>query len=83
MVNALLIPYLVNSIRMLESGFASREDIDEGMISGCAHPLGPLTLCDRIGLDLILAITESLHAEFREQQHTRRRCYSAWSMPVV
>jgi 3-hydroxybutyryl-CoA dehydrogenase len=69
-VNALLIPYLVNSIRMLESGFASREDIDEGMTSGCAHPLGPLTLCDKIGLDVVLAITESLHAEFREQQHS-------------
>jgi len=41
-VNALLIPYLLSAIRMLESGFASAEDIDTGMVVGCAHPLGPL-----------------------------------------
>nr|EJI94111.1 3-hydroxybutyryl-CoA dehydrogenase [Rhodococcus sp. JVH1] len=53
---------------MLES--ASLEDIDDSLSSGCAHPIGPLTLCGRIGLDIVLAITESLHAEFREQQHS-------------
>ena len=50
-VNALLIPYLLSAIRMLESGFATAEDIDDGMVQGCAHPMGPLALADLIGLD--------------------------------
>jgi len=53
-VNALLIPYLLSAIRMYESGFASKEDIDEGMMKGCAHPMGPLQLADLIGLDTLL-----------------------------
>ncbi|MCX2966442.1 3-hydroxybutyryl-CoA dehydrogenase [Gordonia aquimaris] len=65
-VNALLVPYLVSAIRMYESGYASKEDIDTGMINGCAHPMGPLTLTDTIGLDVILDVTESLYQEFRE-----------------
>ena len=65
-VNALLIPYLLSAIRMLESGFASAEDIDTGMIVGCAHPLGPLALTDLIGLDTTLAVAESLYEEFKE-----------------
>jgi 3-hydroxybutyryl-CoA dehydrogenase len=65
-VNALLIPYLLSAIRMYESGFASKEDIDEGMIKGCAHPMGPLALADLIGLDTLLAVAESLHQEFRD-----------------
>ncbi|MHB8333446.1 MAG: 3-hydroxybutyryl-CoA dehydrogenase [Acidimicrobiales bacterium] len=65
-VNALLIPYLLSSIRMLESGFASAEDIDTGMVLGCAHPLGPLALSDLIGLDTTLAVAESLYEEFKE-----------------
>ncbi len=65
-VNALLIPYLLSSIRMLESGFASAEDIDTGMVLGCAHPLGPLALTDLIGLDTTLAVAESLYEEFKE-----------------
>ncbi len=65
-VNALLIPYLLSSIRMLESGFASAEDIDNGMVLGCAHPLGPLALTDLIGLDTTLAVAESLYEEFKE-----------------
>lgn len=48
-VNALLIPYLLSAIRMLESGFATADDIDRGMVEGCAHPLGPLHLVDLIG----------------------------------
>ena len=56
-VNALLVPYLLSSIRMYESGFASKEDIDEGMIKGCAHPMGPLALSDLIGLDTLLAVS--------------------------
>lgn len=65
-VNALLIPYLLSAIRMLESGFASAEDIDTGMVVGCAHPLGPLALTDLIGLDTTLAVAESLYEEFKE-----------------
>jgi 3-hydroxybutyryl-CoA dehydrogenase len=65
-VNALLIPYLLSAIRMYESGFASREDIDRGMVLGCAHPMGPLQLADLIGLDTLLAVAESLHEEFRD-----------------
>jgi 3-hydroxybutyryl-CoA dehydrogenase len=56
-VNALLIPYLLSAVRMDESGFASREDIDQGMIKGCAHPMGPLALADLIGLDTLLAVS--------------------------
>ncbi len=65
-VNALLVPYLLSAIRMLESGFASAADIDSGMVLGCAHPMGPLALADLIGLDTIHAIAESLYAEFKE-----------------
>jgi 3-hydroxybutyryl-CoA dehydrogenase len=65
-VNALLIPYLLSAIRMLESGFATVEDIDTGMIEGCAHPMGPLALADLIGLDTTMAVADSLYAEFKE-----------------
>jgi 3-hydroxybutyryl-CoA dehydrogenase len=65
-VNALLIPYLLSAIRMYESGFASKEDIDHGMVLGCAHPMGPLKLSDLIGLDTLLAVSESLYDEFRD-----------------
>ena len=65
-VNALLIPYLLSSIRMMESGFASKEDIDTGMVEGCSHPMGPLRLTDLIGLDTTLAVAESLYTEFKE-----------------
>jgi 3-hydroxybutyryl-CoA dehydrogenase len=65
-VNALLVPYLLSAIRMYESGFASPEDIDRGMVLGCAHPMGPLHLADLIGLDTLLAVSESLYEEFRD-----------------
>ena len=65
-VNALLIPYLLSAIRMLESGFATADDIDLGMVQGCAHPMGPLALTDLIGLDTTMAVAESLYAEFKE-----------------
>jgi 3-hydroxybutyryl-CoA dehydrogenase len=64
-VNALLIPYLLSATRMLESGFASRDDIDAGMVEGCAHPMGPLALTDLIGLDTTKAVAESLYEEFK------------------
>jgi len=65
-VNALLVPYLLSGIRMLESGFATADDIDAGMVEGCAHPMGPLALSDLIGLDTIKAVAESLYGEFKE-----------------
>ena len=65
-VNALLIPYLLSAIRMFESGFASAEDIDNGMVLGCAHPMGPLRLTDLIGLDTTKSVAESLYHEFKE-----------------
>ncbi|MCL9793105.1 3-hydroxybutyryl-CoA dehydrogenase [Frankia sp. AgKG'84/4] len=65
-VNALLVPYLLAAVRMLESGFAAADDIDRGMVLGCAHPMGPLRLSDLIGLDTIKAVAESLYEEFKE-----------------
>jgi 3-hydroxybutyryl-CoA dehydrogenase len=65
-VNALLIPYILSAIRMLESGFATADDIDTGMVEGCAHPMGPLHLADLIGLDTTLAVAQSLYEEFKE-----------------
>lgn len=67
-VNALLIPYLLSAVRMVESGVATAEVIDQGMTLGCSHPVGPLRLTDMIGLDVVVAIAESLHREFREPQ---------------
>ncbi len=65
-VNALLVPYLLSAIRMMESGFATAEDIDTGMVEGCNHPMGPLHLTDLIGLDTTLAVAQSLYEEFKE-----------------
>ncbi|MDL9936926.1 3-hydroxybutyryl-CoA dehydrogenase [Gordonia sp. ABSL1-1] len=65
-VNALLVPYLLSAIRMVESGFASVEDIDKGMVLGCAHPLGPLKLSDLVGLDTVKVIAEKMYEEFDE-----------------
>ncbi|MEZ5229130.1 MAG: 3-hydroxyacyl-CoA dehydrogenase family protein [Acidimicrobiales bacterium] len=60
---------------MFESGFASKEDIDQGMVTGCAHPMGPLALADLIGLDTTMAVAESLYEEFKEQLARRRHCW--------
>jgi 3-hydroxybutyryl-CoA dehydrogenase len=65
-VNALLVPYILSAIRMYESGFASKDDIDQGMILGCAHPMGPLALADLVGLDTLQAVSDSLYEEFRD-----------------
>ena len=69
-VNALLVPYLLSAIRMLESGFATASDIDTGTVVGLAHPMGPLALSDLIGLDTVLAIANSLYEEFRQDAFT-------------
>lgn len=65
-VNALLIPYLTDAIRMLEAGHATREDIDAAMTLGAGYPMGPLALCDLIGTDTVAAVAESLYEEFGE-----------------
>ena len=65
-VNSLLVPYLMSAIRMYEAGYASAGDIDQGMVLGCGHPMGPLALSDLIGLDTIRAIGVSMYEEFKE-----------------
>ena len=68
-VNMLLVPYLMAAVRMYEEEFATREAIDEGMRLGCGHPMGPLTLCDFIGLDVLYAVCDSLYAEFKRPEY--------------
>jgi 3-hydroxybutyryl-CoA dehydrogenase len=68
-VNRLLVPYLFDAVRLLDEGFATREDIDTAIHLGLAHPMGPLTLMDLIGLDTMLSIGEVLHAEFGEERY--------------
>jgi len=68
-VNMLLVPYLMAGVRMFEEGFASREDIDAGMKLGCGHPMGPLTLSDFIGLDVLYAMGNSLYDEFKRNEY--------------
>jgi 3-hydroxybutyryl-CoA dehydrogenase len=68
-VNMLLVPYLMAAVRMYEEGFASAGDIDEGMKLGCGHPMGPLTLADFIGLDVLYAIGDSLYEEFKQTEY--------------
>ncbi|MFL5655726.1 MAG: 3-hydroxyacyl-CoA dehydrogenase family protein [Ktedonobacteraceae bacterium] len=65
-VNYLLVPYLLDAIRLLEQDFASKEDIDVGMMLGTSYPMGPFTLLDFIGLDTALDITEVLFEAFKE-----------------
>lgn len=68
-VNFLLVPYLMAAVRMYEDGFASREDIDQGMRLGCGHPMGPLALCDLIGLDVLYSVCDSLYEEFKRDEY--------------
>jgi 3-hydroxybutyryl-CoA dehydrogenase len=65
-VNRLLVPYLLDAVRVYEQGVASREDIDEGMKLGCGHPMGPLTLLDFVGLDTTYYIANIMYEEFKE-----------------
>jgi 3-hydroxybutyryl-CoA dehydrogenase len=68
-VNMLLVPYLLEAIRMYESGFASREDIDLGMVLGTNYPMGPLTLLDYVGLDTTYYIANILYEELHEPKY--------------
>ena len=65
-VNALLFPYLNDAVKMLEAHYATADDIDAAMKTGCALPMGPFELLDVVGLDVSLAIERSLYGEFRE-----------------
>jgi 3-hydroxybutyryl-CoA dehydrogenase len=65
-VNRLLVPYMLDAIRVYEQGLASRDDIDNGMKLGCGYPMGPLFLTDYVGLDTTAAIADILFDEFKE-----------------
>lgn len=68
-VNALLTPYLLSAIRMLEAGAATAEEIDLGMVEGCAHPVGPLHLADMVGLDTLVSASEAMYGALRDPQY--------------
>jgi len=68
-VNVLLVPYLLDAVRLLEQGVASREDIDEGMRLGCGHPMGPLQLLDFVGIDTTYFIAEIMFQEFKDSRY--------------
>jgi len=68
-VNRLMVPFLLNAIRMLETGVATKEDIDTSINLGLSHPMGPLTLSDLIGLDTLLFIADAIYDEFKDYQY--------------
>jgi len=68
-VNVLLVPYLLDAVRLLENGVATKEDIDNGMKLGCGHPMGPLTLLDFVGIDTTYYIAEIMFAEFKDTRY--------------
>jgi 3-hydroxybutyryl-CoA dehydrogenase len=68
-VNLLLVPYLLDAIRQLERGVASVSDIDTAMVLGCGHPMGPLRLCDFVGMDTLRRISEIMYQEYREERY--------------
>lgn len=68
-VNLLLVPYMIDAIRALESGVASIADIDKGMMLGAGYPMGPFTLLDFVGLDTTYKIAEIMYAEYRESRY--------------
>ena len=63
-VNFLLVPYIMAAVRMVENGVATKEDIDAGMRYGCAHPMGPITLADMVGLDTLASISDVMFEEY-------------------
>ena len=68
-VNLLLVPYLLGAVRALERGVASIEDIDKGMVHGTAHPMGPLTLLDFVGIDTTYRIAEIMFEEYKTAEY--------------
>jgi 3-hydroxybutyryl-CoA dehydrogenase len=67
-VNRLLGPFLLDAMRLLENGLATKEDIDASMVLGCNHPMGPLRLADFIGLDNLYYISEAMYEEFKDHK---------------
>jgi 3-hydroxybutyryl-CoA dehydrogenase len=70
-VNRLLVPYMLDAIRAHEEGVGSPSEIDEAMKAGAAHPMGPLTLADFVGLDTLGSICDVMFDEFRERRFAR------------
>jgi 3-hydroxybutyryl-CoA dehydrogenase len=68
-VNALLVPYLLSAIRMVEAGFATVEDVDKAVVAGLSHPMGPLRLSDLVGLDTMKLIAESMYDEYKDANY--------------
>ena len=68
-VNRLLVPYLLDAVRVYEGGLASLEDIDQAMKLGCGYPMGPFTLLDLVGLDTAMFVAEVMFEEFREPRY--------------
>jgi 3-hydroxybutyryl-CoA dehydrogenase len=68
-VNALLVPYLLSAIRMVEAGFATAEDVDKAVVAGLSHPMGPLRLSDLVGLDTLKLIAAKMFEEFKEPHY--------------
>jgi 3-hydroxybutyryl-CoA dehydrogenase len=68
-VNALLVPYLLSAIRMVEAGFATIEDVDKAVVAGLSHPMGPLRLSDLVGLDTLKLIADKMFEEFKEPHY--------------
>jgi 3-hydroxybutyryl-CoA dehydrogenase len=68
-VNRLLVPYLLDAVRVYEGGLATLEDIDQAMKLGCGHPMGPFTLLDLVGLDTAMFVAEVMFEEFREPRY--------------
>ena len=68
-VNRLMLTYLLNAVRILEAGIATKEDIDKAMQLGCGHPMGPFSLMDFIGLDNIYQLAENFYCEYQDPQY--------------
>lgn len=77
-VNALLVPYLLSAIRMVEAGFATVEDVDKAVVAGLSHPMGPLRLSDLVGLDTLKLIADKMFEEFKEPHYGPLRCCCVW-----
>jgi 3-hydroxybutyryl-CoA dehydrogenase len=82
-VNRLLSPFLLNAIRMLEAGMATREDIDNGVKLGLNHPMGPLALADLVGIDTVLFASDAMYEQTKDPQYTppvllRRMVAAGW-----
>ena len=82
-VNVLLVPYLLDAVRLLDNGVATKEDIDTGMQLGCNHPMGPLTLADFVGLDTALFFADAMYDEFKDARYAappllRRMVLAGW-----